>query len=301
MRRYIFLTLMSSKTKAASLSIYSNSVLFTVNLIVGIFAGSVSVISEAIHTLFDLLAAVMAYFSVRISDNPPDKQHPYGHGKFENVSGVVESLLIVVASGWIIYEAISKLLISHTLDDAGLGMGFLVMAFAAVLNFFVSKHLYKVARKTDSIALEADALHLKTHIYTAAGIAVAMVLIYFTRLYWLDSVAAIIVALLILKEAFVILRNAFRPLIDSKLPDEEVAVIRNGIDKFMEDGMTYHQLRTRKAGSFKFADFHLELPEDFSVKQSHDLCDKIENAIKQGIPGIEITIHVEPKDIHDKG
>jgi cation diffusion facilitator family transporter len=175
------------------------------------------------------------------------------------------------------------------------------MAFAAVLNFFVSRHLYKVARKTDSIALEADALHLKTHIYTAAGIAVAMVLIYFTRLYWLDSVAAIIVALLILKEAFVILRNAFRPLIDSKLPDEEVAVIRNGIDKFMGDGMTYHQLRTRKAGSFKFADFHLELPEDFSVKQSHDLCDMIENAIKQDVPGIEITIHVEPKDIHGKG
>jgi cation diffusion facilitator family transporter len=270
----------------------------TVNFIIGFFAGSVSIISEAIHTLFDLLAAVMAFFSVKVADNPPDKKHPYGHGKFENVSGVIEALLIVGASAWIIYEAILKLLVTHSIEDAGLGLGFLVMAFAAILNFFVSRHLYKVARETDSVALEADALHLKTHIYTAAGIAVAMVVIYFTRLYWLDSVAAIIVALLILWEAFLILRNAFRPLIDTNLPEEDLSLIRQGIEKFMVSGITYHQLRTRKAGSYKFADFHLELPEDFSVRRSHDLCDRIERAIEEKIPGIEITIHVEPKDIH---
>jgi len=290
---------MSKKTRAARLSIFSNSFLIVINLVAGIVSGSVSIISEAIHTFIDLLAAIMAYFSVRISDTPPDEKHPYGHGKYENVSGVVEAILIFAASGWIIYEAVNRMVSSEPLETFGITIGFIVMVAASIINYFVSRVLYRVANETDSIALRADALHLKTHIYTSAGIAVAMVIIWLTDWHMADSIAAIIVALVILREAVSILRTAFLPLIDSRLSDAEIRSIQDCIEKNITPGMTFHALRTRKSGPYKFADFHLELPENLSVMQSHDLCDKIEQEIKEQISFIEVTIHVEPKNIHD--
>jgi cation diffusion facilitator family transporter len=240
----------------------------------------------------------MAYFSVKYADNPPDRQHPYGHGKFENISGVVEALLIFAASGWIIFEAIKRIINPEPLESFGLTLGFGVMVVSSIVNLFVSRILYRVSDETDSIALRADALHLKTHIYTSAGIAVAMVIIWITGWSIVDSIAAIAVALIILFEASSILKSAFLPLIDSRLSEEDINLIQSSIESHLNKGMTYHALRTRKSGSYKFADFHLELPEDYSVKESHDLCDTIEKDIKQRIAQMEVTIHVEPKDIH---
>ena len=135
---YIFL-MSNKKAKAARLSVFSNAFLIIMNLSVGLISGSVSIISEAIHTFIDFLAAIMAYFSVKVADLPPDKRHPYGHGKFENISGVVEALLIFVASGWIIYHAIERLTTVHIIDHTGLTLGFIVMMISAVIDLIVSR------------------------------------------------------------------------------------------------------------------------------------------------------------------
>lgn len=282
---------MNKKIKTARLSIFSNSVLIILKLIVGLFTGSVSIISEAIHSSMDLLAAIIAFFSVKISDIPADKEHPYGHGKFENVSGVIEALLIFVASFWIIFEAVKKIASEEPVES--IGWGFVVMFISAAINFFVSKKLYKVAKETDSIALEADALHLKTDVYTSLGVGIGLFLIWATGLYFLDPVIAILVALYILWEAFILLRSAYFPLLDSAMPDAEIKVIKSALEK---RSLQFHNLKTRKAGHYRFAELHLELPETLSLKQVHEVCDEIEDELKSEIKYLEINIHVEPFD-----
>ena len=292
----------NKKSKAARLSIWSNSFLIILNTAVGLFSGSVSILSEAVHTLIDLLAAVMAFFSVKISETPADEEHPYGHGKFENISAVVEALLIFVASGWIIFHAVNRLIDgSQDIDHLGLGLGFIVMMASALINLFVSRRLYKVAKETDSIALKADALHLSTHVYTSAGVGISLLVIYFTGWHFLDPVAAIVVASYILKEAFEILVEAFRPLTDNALPAEEVSIINKVIQKQINtSGMDFHMLRTRKAGSNREIDFHLEVPGNMTVSDSHNLCDNIEEELKEKLPNLKVTIHVEPQGYHEK-
>jgi cation diffusion facilitator family transporter len=284
----------NKKSNAARLSVISNAFLVVMNLTVGLISGSVSIMSEAIHTFIDMLAALMAYFSVRVSDKPADKEHPYGHGKYENISGVVEALLIFVASGWIIYHSISRLTSKHAIDHTGLTLGFIVMVISALVDFFVSRHMYRVAKETDSVALKADALHLSVHVYTSLGIGASLAVIYFTGWNFLDPVAAIVVASFILKEAFEILVEAFKPLIDNALPEEEQKIITKTINQFKSNNIKYHMLRTRKAGSNRELDFHLEVAGNMTVKESHDICDKIENELKKKLPNLEITIHVEP-------
>lgn len=283
---------MDIKVKTARLSIISNLFLIILKLVAGIISGSVSIISEAIHSTMDLIAAIIAFFSVRISSRPPDKEHPYDHGKFENISGVIEGLLILVAAGWIIFEAVSKITNQEPMEF--LLLGFAVMATSAIVNLFVSMRLYKVAKLHDSIALEADALHLKTDVYTSAGVAIGILLIWITDLHFLDPIIAIIVACIILYEAIILIRNAFRPLLDSSLPEEDVRLIHLTLKKYTKDCVSYHKFRTRKSGAQKYLDFHLEVPEVMSVKRAHDLCDKIEEDLKSELNNLDVNIHIEP-------
>lgn len=283
---------MSSKIKVAQLSIASNTFLIIIKLIVGFIAGSVSIISEAIHSAMDLVAAIIAYFSVRVSDRPADNEHPYGHGKFENVSGVIEAVLIFIAAIWIIIESIKKMLHPTAVDS--LSLGFIVMFISATVNFFVSRKLYKVARETDSIALEADALHLKTDVFTSAGVGVGLLLIWLTGYTFLDPVVAILVALFILRESYVLLKNAYTPLLDSSLAPEEIIIIE---DYLTEKSLAYHNLKTRKAGQFRFAELHLEMPQNLTLKEVHDICDEVEEELKNRIKNLDINIHVEPREV----
>lgn len=269
-------------------------------VVVGIMSGSISILSEAIHSFMDLLAAIIAFFSVRISDTPADKRHPYGHGKFENISGVVEAILIFIASGWIIMEAVRKIINPHEIEKLGLGV--IVMGISALVNFVVSRKLYKVAKSEDSIALEADALHLKVDVYTSLGVAggllLMMILGYFTRnplVHYLDPIIAILVAILILRESYILFKKAYAPLLDEALLDEEVEQITVLITKYCSETISYHSLRTRKAGNYRYVDFHLDVPAEMSVKEAHDLCDRIEEEIKKSLDHTEVTIHVESR------
>ena len=282
---------MKKKVAVARLSILSNSLLILMKLIVGVISGSVSIISEAIHSFMDLLAAIIAFLSVRISDRPADSKHPYGHGKFENISGVVEAILIFVAAIWIIYEAVKKIIHPEPIDSIWIGV--VVMAVSAIVNILVSRKLYRVARETDSIALEADALHLKTDVYTSIGVAIGLALIWITGYHFLDPVVAILVALLILKESYQLFRKAYGPLLDTTLSEEDVEIIHQTIKSHCLGKIDYHNLRTRKAGNFRYVDFHLNVPRDMTVKEAHDLCDLIEQGIKKPFDSTEVTIHVE--------
>lgn len=282
---------MNEKVKTARLSIVSNSVLIIMKVVVGILSGSVSIISEAIHSSMDLVAALIAFVAVRVSDNPPDTKHPYGHGKVENISGVIEALLIFAAAAMIITEAIKKLLGEEIVLEK-LWIGSAVMAISAIINLIVSRRLYKVARATNSVALEADALHLKTDVYTSAGVAVGLVLILLTDIKWLDPAVAILVALFIIKESYELLRRAFWPLLDASWSDDEINDLEQKLNNM---GVNYHELRTRKAGNYRFIDIHVEIPENESVGNAHKYCDQIEDELMTSFENLNVTIHVEPK------
>jgi cation diffusion facilitator family transporter len=259
-------------------------------LAAGLISGSVSILSEAIHSSMDLIAAIIAFFSVRVSDNPPDSRHPYGHGKIENISGVIESLLIFIAAVWIIFEAVNKLL-GAKIELDSIALGSIVMFISAVVNVFVSRRLYKVARATNSVALEADALHLKTDVYTSLGVAIGLGLIIVTGINWFDPVIAILVALFIVKEAYSLMAKAFTPLLDTAWNKDEIEELETTLNRLE---VSYHDLRTRVAGNYRFIDIHIQIPEDVSVGQAHKYCDKIENELTGMYNNLTVTIHVEP-------
>lgn len=281
---------MNAKVSIARLSIISNTCLIAMKLAVGIISGSVSIISEAIHSSMDLMAAIIAFFSVRVSDNPPDSRHPYGHGKVENISGVVEALLIFVAAVWIITEAVKKLL-GASIELDSIGIGSIIMLISAIVNTVVSRKLYKVARETNSVALEADALHLKTDVYTSLGVALGLGLIILTGINWLDPVVAILVALFIIRESYILLKRAFTPLLDEAWEEADI----DDLEKVLNElNVNYHELRTRVAGNYRFVDLHIDIPKNQSVESAHLYCDMIEEKLTTRFENLNVTIHVEP-------
>lgn len=282
---------------AAGFSIASNSVLIVLKLVVGLLTGSVSIISEAIHSGMDLLAALIAFFSVRIAATPPDEGHPFGHGKFENVSGALEAGLIFAAALFIVFEAANKLRTGLIVRDAQIGVA--VMAFSVVANFVVSRYLLRVARANDSLALEADARHLTTDILTSLGVMVGLGIVRLTHVYWLDPIVAIGVALLIGKTAVDLTRKAFGGLVDTSLPEPELNVIRHAVSEHAGEIIGFHELRSRKAGKERYVDLHLVFAKDAHVEEAHRLCDHMEADIASKLPNSNITIHIEPCSLEE--
>jgi cation diffusion facilitator family transporter len=284
------------KEQTAHLSVISNSCLVVMKFVVGFAIGSVSIISEAIHSSMDLLAAVIAFFSVKKSAEPPDAGHSFGHGKFEDISGLIEALLIFVAAIVIIVEAILNLLgrneqeFSPTLLYAGIA----VMGISVLANWYVSTRLMKVAKETESIALESDAWHLRTDIYTSLGVFAGLILIHFTGLTILDPIIAIAVGLVILNAAVNLLKRSFADLIDHSIPKLDEDRIKAIICEHSSEYAGFHGLRTRRSGPEIFIEFHLVVPGEVSVTQSHDLADHLESDLLVEYPRANVTIHIEP-------
>jgi cation diffusion facilitator family transporter len=289
----------STKTSAAGLSILSNSILVALKLAVGIIMGSVSVISEGVHSAVDLLAAFIAFFSIRAAAKPADEEHEFGHGKIENISGTIEALLIFAAAAYIIYEAIDKFITGAKPEY--LSVGTAIMAFSAVANFFVSRFLHKVAYRTDSVALEADAWHLTTDVYTSLGVFAGLIIVQITHWYILDPIIAIGVALLILRAAWNITMKSVKGLVDVRLPKVEEDIITASIMEHVGQLAGFHELRTRKSGSQRYIDLHLVLPKKVSLEEAHKLCDHLEEDIKSKLPEGNVTIHCEPCEQHEDG
>jgi cation diffusion facilitator family transporter len=288
----------TAKLDVVKLSVGSNSALVVFKLAVGLAIGSVSVLSEAIHSGIDLAAAMIAYFAVRSSSQPADKDHHYGHGKFENISGFVEAILIFLAAAWIIYEAVRKILDPQPIEM--IGWGILVMGLSSFVNMAVSQMLFKVGNETDSIAIKADAWHLRTDVYTSLGVMGGLGLIWLIELvwvghhvHWIDPLAAIVVALMIIKAAYDLTVQSLGDLLDASLPENDNIKIAEMIKK--QPGLiSFKNLRTRKAGHTKFIEFDILVDASMSVEQAHKLTDYIIADIEQVLAHSKVVIHIEP-------
>ncbi len=284
------------KEKTARLSVLSNTCLVLMKFVVGFSIGSVSIISEAIHSAMDLIAAVIAFFSVRKSAEPPDAAHLFGHGKFEDISGLVEALLIFIAAILIIREALLKLLgepSEHFTPDL-LIYGIAVMGISALVNWYVSHRLMKVAKQTESIALESDAWHLRTDVYTSLGVFCGLILIHLTGITIFDPLFALGVAIVIMKAAYDLTIRSFSDLIDHSLPKEDNKRIEDIICEHASIYAGFHDMKTRRSGPEIFIEFHLVMPGALTVLESHDLADHLESDLKVEYPRANITIYIEP-------
>lgn len=289
----------SKKSRVAAMSVISNSTLVIFKLVVGIFTGAVSILSEAIHSGVDLVAALIAFFAVKASGKPADHEHTYGHGKFENLSAAIEGLLIFIAAGWIIFESVHKLIFPEPVDN--IHWGIVVMGVSAITNLIISRKLFKVGKETDSAALIADGWHLRTDIWTSAGVSVGLTFYLVGRwffpelnLEWIDPVIAMGVAGLIVKAAWELTSEAVTYLLDASLPEEEEKAITLIINEMGPQVLNFHNFKTRKAGSERFVEFHLVVNKDLTVKKAHDICDEITILIKKQFPKTEVMIHTEP-------
>jgi len=285
-----------NKQNGALISIISNTSLVIFKITSGLVMGSVSVLSEAIHSGIDLIASLVAYFSIRKSIEPADSEHPYGHGKFENISGFFEAILIFVAAGMILIEAFKKLL--HPASVEKLDWGIAVMLISTVINAIVSIKLFSVAKKENSIALEADAMHLSVDVFTSLGVLVGLIIIRFTGLNIIDPVIAVLVAGMILKASWDLTRKSLDDLADKSLPESELALIKTIIAKYPQI-KGFHKLRSRKSGNRRELDFHIKIDKSTLLENAHNLCDLVEADIKKLLPNINILIHVEPMRIKE--
>jgi cation diffusion facilitator family transporter len=283
---------LSRSSCVALLSIVSNTTLIAFKVIAGLISGSVSIISEAIHSSTDLVASVITFFSVGRSSRPADKEHPYGHGKIENISGIAEGILIFIAAAFILNEAIRKIIEPTPIEQPWLAIG--VMLFSALVNILVSKKLTIVAKEEDSMALEADSLHLKTDVYAALGVAVGIALTQITGFDILDPIVAILVALLIIKEAWVLCKKGADYLMDTKLSDDEEARIIEIIESHKGEFLDFHKLKTRKSGNMRHIDFHITVDPDLSVSKAHVIVGELKKELCDEFKVTRVSVHVDP-------
>jgi cation diffusion facilitator family transporter len=283
-----------TKRGAAGLSIASNTVLIAIKLAAGALTGSIAIITEAVHSLIDLVASVIAYFSIRAADEPADAEHPYGHEKVENLAAAIEGMLILVGAGVIVYEATHQLVVGASVDRLGIGIA--VMGFSVIANLVVSGVLYRQAKASESQALEGDAAHLRTDAMTSAGVLFGLVLVKVTGDAAFDPITALVVAVAIVWAGFRILRRSSAVLVDEALPDEEMDRIEAAIAAARTPEVAgYHKLRARRAGSRRHIDFHVQYRSGTSLERAHELAHRMRDAIESEIPQSDVLIHAEPE------
>ena len=290
-------------------SVALNSVLAAVGLtafkiIVGAATNSLGILAEAAHSALDLMAAVMTFFAVRVADKPADKGHPFGHGKVENISALFETLLLLATSGWIIYEAIHRLAAPGTHVEVSI-WSFIVMGTSIIIDVSRSRMLYAAAKKHNSQALEADALHFSTDIWSSSVVILGLILVLVAR--WFpslailekgDAVAALVVAAIVIFVSGELGFRSIQALLDAAPKDGERDRIIEVVGK-IEDIADVHAVRIRSSGASWFVDMHVTMNGRMSLKRSHALTEKVEEKVKKILPGADVTVHVEPLEMAD--
>lgn len=283
-----------TKQGAAGLSIASNALLIALKLAAGAITGSIAIITEAVHSLIDLVASVVAFVSVRKADEPADAGHPYGHEKVESLAATIEGMLILVGAGIIVFEATKRLVDGSTVGS--LGVGIAVMAISVVANLGVSAVLMRQAREHESPALEGDAAHLRTDALTSAGVLVGLGLVEITGYAAFDSITALLVAGAIVWAGIRIIRRSSGVLVDEVLPDSEMDRIEAAIAAARTPEVAgYHKLRARRAGSRRHIDLHVQYRSGTSLERAHELAHRMRASIEAEIPQAEVLIHAEPE------
>ncbi len=266
--------------------------LIALKVVAGWLTGSISILAQTADSLLDLIAGIVTFFAIRIGARPADKEHPYGHGKVEDVAGLTQGVLIFIAGGLILYSAIRRIVEGSAIELVELGIG--IMLISIVTSLLLSRHLLRVARATGSVALEANAHNIATDVYSALAVLIGLALVRFTGIAAIDSMIAIGVAFYIMKVAYDTIRRPLSGLIDTKLPSLQEAVIENCLNRHRAQIVGFHDLRTRRSGNQSYIDLHLVLDRDMSLEQAHQVCDQIEAEIQKELPESNLTIHAEP-------
>ncbi|MFC1899375.1 cation diffusion facilitator family transporter [Chloroflexota bacterium] len=285
----------STRKSVTGLALAVVIILVTLKIIVTTLTGSISILAQAADSFLDLFAILITFVAVIVAVRPPDEDHPFGHGKVENIAAVIQALLIFTAGGLIIYSAIRRIISGTVIEMTEAGIG--VMLFSMIASVFLSRHLHQVARDTDSLAIEASARNINADIYSAAGVLIGLVVIRFTEFNILDPIIAIIVSLLILKAGYEVSRKAIEGLIDVRLPEVEEETIRLCIMEHYSEVVSFHRLRTRKSGNQRFIYLHLVMPKHASVVEAHSMCDHLEEDLEERLNNTNVTIHIEPCSI----
>jgi len=279
------------KRAAARWSLISNAVLVLLKLTVGIISGSVGVLAEVVNSSADLVGAGVVYFAVRVSDEPPDQSHAYGHGKIENLSGIATATLILAGGCFAATKACWQLFHGAPLTSLGPAMG--VMAFSAVVNVIVSRRLLKVGHETESPALISDGFHLQTDILTSVGVFFGLLLVKLTHHQAWDAVVALAVSVMILRMGFHLAGDAIRTLADESLSLAEEQKLEDVL-RANPAVLGFHKLRTRRSGSHRHADVHVQIDDRLSFVAAHRITEDLEQELRDALPNLHPIIHMEP-------
>ena len=267
----------------------------TILLKVGAFAltGSVGLLSDALEGSVNLAAAVIALFTLKTVERPPDSTHEYGHDKAGYFSAGIEGTLILVAAVAILAASVNRFI--HPIPIENPDIGLFIAAAAALVNLIVGQMLIRVGKSHRSITLEADGRHLMSDVWSSVGVIVGVGLAVFTGLEWLDPLVGLIVGVKIGYEGVRIMHHAASGLMDPVIPAEERAVLENILDEFgREWGIEWHGLRTRQSGARRFVNVHILVPPEWTVQQAHDLCELLESSARERLPGVIMFTHIEP-------
>ena len=267
--------------------------LVVLKITAGVLTGSISVLAQAADSALDVLAVGLTSFAVVVASRPADEGHPFGHGKVENIAAIVQAVLLFSAGAVIIYSSVTRIVTGQTqvaLEEAGIG----VMMVSVVSSILLSRHLLRVSRANDSIALEANAHNIAADVYSTSAVLVGLAVVRLTGFNILDPILALAVSVLILRSGYNVLRQSFGGLIDVRLPEEEEKIIRAAILEHVGELVNFHALRTRKAGSHRYIDLHLVMPPDITLEKAHGMCDHLEQDIGSKLKSASLTIHVEP-------
>jgi cation diffusion facilitator family transporter len=268
--------------------------LILLKVIAGLISGSISVFAQAADSFLDLFAGLVTFFAVRIATRPADEEHPFGHGKVEDMAGVVQGVLIFIAAGLIVYSAVSRIINRTPIELPEVGMGAMVVSIVA--SILLSRHLLKVSRATGSVVLEANARNITADIYSTAAVLVGLIVVRITGLNILDPIIAIGIAIYIAKIAYDAISKPLLGLVDASLPLSEQAVIKSCLAEQGNQIVGFHELRTRRSGNQRYIDLHLVMAKGISLEKAHQVCDLLEADIRSRLPRTNVTIHVEPCD-----
>lgn len=284
----------STERGAANLLIGVVISLILLKVITGWISGSISVFAQAADSFLDLFAGVVTFFAVRIATKPADEEHPFGHGKVEDMAGMVQGVLLFIAAGLIIYSSVQRIINKTPIELAEAGM--VAMAVSMVASVLLSRHLLKVSRATGSVVLEANARNITGDIYSTAAVLVGLLVVRLTGLSILDPIIAIGIAIYIAKIAYDAINRPLLGLVDASLPHSEQSVIKSCLAEQGSQVVGFHELRTRRSGNQRYIDLHLVMARGISLEQAHQVCDLLEVDIRARLPRTNVTIHVEPCD-----
>ncbi|MDD5190720.1 MAG: cation diffusion facilitator family transporter [Dehalococcoidales bacterium] len=283
---------LSTKNGAVALALGTVIALIVLKVIVAFLTDSISITAQAADSALDLFSIGVIFLAVRAASKPEDEDHPFGHGKMEGIAAIIQGLLIIAAAYFITHSAIMRIIDKTIMDPSWSGIG--VMLTSVVSSILLSRHLKKVANSTDSTAIEALANNINADIFSTSGVLAGLLIVRLTGLQILDPVIALVMVVLILKAGFQVIRRSFHELTDYRLPKEEQAILLKIMDEHKNSFAGFHEVRSRRAGSQRFVDLHLVMPRYASVEEAHEMCDHLENDIKEKLANASVVIHVEP-------